>query len=133
MNKYTEIKPMVYKNERKQEVLAYGEYKGIAFCVLSLGTHPCAYIKTNEPVENIDDIECNGGITYNESVLCLENGEKVYGFWIGWDYTHCWDYTGLYNGKMIYDEINLKKHTTEEMIEDCKSVIEQVLSMNRKN
>lgn len=39
-----EIKPMIYKTERKREILAHDAYKGYEFAIISLGTHPCAYI-----------------------------------------------------------------------------------------
>lgn len=50
------IMEMEYQNTRvKQYRLADGEYKGFRYYVLSLGTHPCAYVDVSGiPEDGID-------------------------------------------------------------------------------
>lgn len=129
--KATVCAEMEYKrNPYYREVLAEGKYKGHCFYVLSLGTHPCAYIRYDyDRIQNIQSkIDCHGGITYQEKTLLLPHSTSA-GKFIGWDYNHCWDY----NGYMIDDlgpwKENRLKHTTEEMISDCIDVIEQILKL----
>ena len=48
------MKQMIYSSVRTQpEQLAVGEYKGFDYYVLSMGTHPCAYI-------DVTDTDLNG-------------------------------------------------------------------------
>lgn len=68
--------------------------------------------------ENRD--KANGGLTYSDdSFLLLDNT------WIiEWDYANCNDYsTYADNCSFLHD---LKRWTTEEIIEECKSVIDQL-------
>ena len=39
------MKEMVYSSTHTKEVLHSGEYKGYKFCILTLGTHPTAYVE----------------------------------------------------------------------------------------
>lgn len=133
-----EVKEMVYQAKRlvEPEILATGEVYNYQYYVISLGTHPCAYVSIpREDVvfgkENVP-IECHGGITYARSYLLKSTVEK--GWVIGWDYGHCFDYSG-YN--MTFGDSYLppqqKKYSTEEMINDCKDVINQLVELNKNN
>lgn len=116
------------RNPYCREVLAEGKYKGIQFYILSLGVHPCAYVRydyTRTP-DIEDKITCHGGITFKESQLLLPGGYKP-GNILGWDYTHCGDFSGLYLDETDPFWANGEKHTVDEMIQDCIDVIDQLL------
>ena len=140
------MKEMVYKNRMVQaELLSNGEYKGYEYVVLSLGTHPCAYVGVSEDdkLYGLDynsiyekyDINCHGGLTYSEDSLSfLEFSQKyncdvknaIHNKWvIGWDYAHYGDYV------VCFDECNVsgKKWTTHEIVEECKEVIDQLIEL----
>lgn len=133
-----EFKEMIYQKEQKRELLGYGTYKGYKFYILSLGTHPVAYVeipKTHPLYDRhfidwdyYDNIGVHGGITYTENHLYLPNG-MLKGWFIGWDYNHCNDYNELLrNHFKLFDSDNFnKKWTTKEVYEDVKSVINQLL------
>lgn len=124
------MKEMVYGRKRIREVLVDDTYNGIRFIVLNLGTHPCCYIACSEEFArkhcdeygDIEGIDVHGGITF--SGVLNEGGEHF----IGWDYAHCNDWAGYYS-----DEENIAychiKHTTEELVADCKSAIDDFYRM----
>lgn len=121
---------MIYTAKRlnSPERIAEGIYKGFHYYVLNLGTHPCAYIDVTDTnlngihYSNID-IECHGGLTYSDDNLATVN--KI-GWFIGWDYAHYYDFAGYYleHNNYIFDEC--KKWTTEEIVHECKEVIDQL-------
>lgn len=121
------LKEMVYNILRKPpERIADGTYKGLDYYVLSLGTHPTAYIDVSDTKlagkdYNDIDIECHGGLTYGRNRLLTVDKK---GWFIGWDYGHCGDYRGDCRFTM-----GNKRWTTEEIVEECKSVIEQINEM----
>lgn len=116
------MKEMIYKIKREFEILANGKYKDFEFAIISLGTHPCAYVKIPKGHKyyevhygNIPYIKCNGGLTFSEHQTF---GESL-GYWIGWDYTHCDDYNPIV-------AVSGYKWTTEEIFEEVKEVIKQL-------
>lgn len=133
------IKPMEYSAKRhKPTTLATGEYRGLTFYVVTLGTHPCAYVNVagtefdGMSDDEMDDtgIECHGGFTYAESTLCVEN---EVGWFVGWDYAHCEDWCGYMESyKDEYRETHLKRHYTVEMIRDCIDVIDQIMKRTKE-
>ncbi|MCM1315091.1 MAG: hypothetical protein NC040_10945 [Muribaculaceae bacterium] len=50
------------------------------------------------------------------------------GWWIGWDYGHCTDYSGfmMHEHWFDIDTSHLKKWTTAEIFEEVKKVISQL-------
>ena len=131
-------KEMIYKTGRTVELLYNDIYKNYHYYILSLGTHPTAYVELtknhkyfNKDYMDIDEIECHGGLTYSNSKLKIGINRIMEGNWfIGWDYAHYDDYSG-YNIKynlIIYD--NGKKWSTKEIIEECKNVIDQLERIN---
>lgn len=123
---------MVYTAKRLNppEMLADGEYKGFHFYVLNLGTHPCAYIDVTDTdlngkdYSNID-IACHGGLTYSDEYLRTVDKK---GWFIGWDYAHWGDYVGY---EVLYSDnlrTNGKKWTTDEIVSECKEVIDQLIA-----
>ena len=132
----TSIKEMVYKpNFEPVKVLARDSYKDYEYVVVSYGVHPCAYIAIQEgqPYFDTTDYEdagiaCHGGCTWVEWGLheIIDPSYKV----IGWDYGHCYDFSGTYlqcGSSTPWKD--LKKWTTEEIIAECKEVIEQLYAM----
>lgn len=122
------IKKMEYQEHGKMELLHDDIYKDYHYYILNLGTHPTAYVEIPEghklwgvEYSNIKDIDVHGGLTYSSKQLMHIKSNN---WFIGWDYAHWNDYmVGINEGK---------KWTTEEIIEDCKSVIEQVIKLNNK-
>lgn len=118
---------MEYQNTRvKPYRLADGTYKGFPYYVLSMGTHPCAYVDVSALSKcGIDTyrIDCHGGITYSNKHLATVDGE---GWFIGWDYAHYYDYSGMVPD--CYSE-NLKRWTTGEIVDECKNVIDQIVEL----
>lgn len=108
------MKEMVYKSEHLEnpEILATGAYKGHYYAVISYGTHPCCYVEIPDNIDE-NDISCHGGVTFEGSIGF---GEGDYDC-VGWDYAHLGDYTGW--------DPRGKKYSTEEMVDECKSVIDQ--------
>ena len=114
---------MEYKTEYAFDILDKGNYNGYDYYIISYGTHPCAYIII--PVENplygrdynSIDIDVHGGLTFGGHHNLLEDR-----WCIGWDYAHagdCVSYSEL-------DKYNDKRWTTEEILEDVHSVIDQL-------
>lgn len=129
------MKRMIYSAERLNppKRIASGNYKGFAYYVLNLGTHPCAYVDvTNTQLENINyediDIDCHGGLTYSADHLKTVNRN---GWFIGWDYAHFCDF----NGYELLTQTALtsygKKWTTREIVSECKNVIEQIIEISK--
>ena len=129
-------KPMIYSEHRKVERLSMEVYRGYEFAVMSLGTHPCCYIKLpkGHKYENVDygniPLTVHGGLTYGESclIVAVVDGKQIKdetGYWIGWDYAHCGDYLGYdsppFFGTCIY--------ATEELEMDCRNAIDQLCEL----
>lgn len=136
----TLFKEMIYKAQPSYEILVDDSHLGYRYVVVSYGQYPCAYVALEkwhpcyEKQYDYLDINCHGGLTYSEYGLraLKKNGkaQKVISndFWvIGWDYEHYDDFVGFYLG---YEEINMiiknKKWTTQEIVDEAKSVIEQL-------
>jgi hypothetical protein len=127
------MQEMVYQNKwltlDQAIILAEGSYKGYEYFVVSYGIHPCAYIALREGqpfykarlCEDVD-VNCHGGCTFVEWGYkhLFNETYKV----IGWDYGHCGDFSGIY---LKYNSFrDSKKWTTQEMIEECEHVIDQL-------
>ena len=134
------FKVMKYGKERRTELLCKGKYKNYNYYVLNLGTHPTAYIeipkenklyrKSYDEIYKIGcDIDVHGGLTYSNNELM---GIKSENWFIGWDYAHCGDYCGY--EEFMPESIRTygKKWTTEEIIEECKNAIDQIIDFESK-
>ena len=125
------MKEMIYQNTLVREWLAIGEYKGFKYRILNLGTHPTAYVNIPEGHKffgkdnNEIILNCNGGCTYSRPYIIEENKTRntSLGWWIGWDYAHADDFQILPSGK----EWPGKKWTTEDILQEVKSVIDKNL------
>lgn len=129
------MKQMVYQTGRKREILHKDNYKGYNFYILNLGTHPTAYVEIPKESNlfgkdyNDIDLDVHGGLTYANDYLYIYILTKLDNSWfIGWDYAHWKDYSGYYENTNI-DTTDMKKWTTEEIIKDCESVIEQIIEI----
>ena len=134
------IKEMKYGKERRTELLCKGKYKNYNYYVLNLGTHPTAYIeipkenklyrKSYDEIYKIGcDIDVHGGLTYSNNELM---GVKSENWFIGWDYAHCGDYCGYEECMPESIRTYGKKWTTEEIIEECKNAIDQIIDFESK-
>lgn len=134
------IKEMEYGKERRTELLCKDKYKNYNYYVLNLGTHPTAYIeipkenklyrKSYDEIYKIGcDIDVNGGLTYSDNELM---GVKSENWFIGWDYAHYGDYCGYEEYMPESVRTYGKKWTTEEIIEECKNAIDQIIDFESK-
>ena len=137
------MEQMVYQNERICKLLDLGKYENYEYFILSLGTHPTAYVdlgpakflkigerkidKTVVGYElktfSTEDISVHGGITYESYGLKDDEGPLAsdINFVIGWDYAHLDDQFGL-------DSPGIK-WTTEVIREDVEDVIDQIIEI----
>lgn len=126
----TFIKPMIYNKNRtgSAEQIAGGTYKNFDYYVLNLKTHPTAYIDvTDSPLNGCDediDISCHGGITWCYNFV--KSIDKK-GWFIGWDYAHYEDYMDYGDATLNNMSLDKKKWTTEEIVEEYKNVIDQIV------
>ena len=123
-----------------KEILYEGEYKGYYFYIVSYGIHPCAYIEIPKNHrwfgrdyndEELENIECHGGLTYSDNLHHVLGKEKANGRWfIGWDYGHLGDFEGFYlDDRFEYGVLkNDKKWTTEEIYKEVCDVIDQIVA-----
>ena len=136
------MKEMVYKKRQKgKEILDKGEYLGFKYIILSLSTHPCAYIcidKDNElygkfydDIHDMISLNVHGGLTFSDNriINVIEYSDKykcdtlqrfTYDWIIGWDYNHLYDYNTMFGS---YSD---KKWTTKEIQNEVFNVINQL-------
>lgn len=121
------MEPMIYQKERDLKILYQGIYNGYKFKIISLGTHPCAYVMIpkghlyyGKQYDDID-LECHYGITFSGKL----KGDKI-NWWIGWDYTHSGDFY-FHKISLVGSGSNDKKWTTEEIFEEVKEVIDNLI------
>lgn len=137
------IEPMVYTREvqkpREGVVIAQGSYNGLNYYVKNInGRHPTAYVEIpqghkayNMNFDSIQDdyvsLEVHYGVTYEDNVLLAVDNEGSRGHkFVGWDYGHAGDFEGYYMGTGGVLETSSKRWTTEEIVEECKSAIDQI-------
>ncbi len=113
-------------------VLEEGWKEEIKWIIITLGSHPCAYVgidKNHPPIygQNVystelwDNIECHGGITYFSEEFVFYNKKDRY--WAGWDYGHIGDHQEIAE---FYIKQG-KKWTLKEIKEDIFGVVEQLI------
>lgn len=125
------MKEMIY-DRNEFHVLDCGNYLGFEYCIVSYGTHPCAYVQIPEghPLYMVDYLEatrtpkCHGGITYSGDLYRREPLIEKDGWWIGWDYNHFDDYNASYES--IRWGCGHKRWTTEEIYQEVVHVCEQL-------
>ena len=130
------MKEMTYGINRKIEVLDTGFCFGLLYYILSLGTHPVAYIKIpkehklyekdyDEIYKDIN-IEVHGGLTYSANHLWISEKQKIDGWFIGWDYAHYGDYAGYEEMMPVELRTGGKKWTTQEIQEEVRKACYQI-------
>lgn len=122
---------------KKPARVADGFYRGFHFYILTMGSHPCAYVDVgcNEFLVDVgcneflaDEINCHGGITYCDNTLATVP-EKSY--FIGWDYAHYNDFL-VFNDRLAkeYGEpYTAHKYTLSEIVKECGNVIDQIITL----
>lgn len=129
------MKEMQYTAERKLEVLYSGEYQGHKFTILSLGTHPTAYVEckfdncNSYDDDRLDAISVHGGFTYFDRAHWDKEDDTTY---LGWDYAHYADYAGYEENLPFNVRMGGRKWTTNEIYEEVKSVITQLSTLEEK-
>ena len=134
------IKEMEYGKDRRIELLFNDKYKNYNYYVLNLGTHPTAYIEIPKEDKLYGkgydeiyymgcDIDVHGGLTYSDNELMGISSDN---WFIGWDYAHCNDYCGYEEDMPESIRTYGKKWTTEEIIEECKNAIDQIIDFESK-
>ncbi len=123
------MKEMVYKHDWNSELLEYNTYKGYNYAVVSQGVFPCGYVEIpkDHPYYQKSygecDISCHGGLTFSGQLgdhLNLPTNT----FWLGWDYGHYGDLMGF---DLKFHGIGFgNAYTTEDVVCECKKVIEQL-------
>lgn len=113
---------------KNPERVAHGCYRGFHFYVLTMGSHPCAYIDVGHSEFLADEIDCHGGITYGNSTLATVP-EKSY--FIGWDYAHYNDFLAFNDrlAKEYGEPYRAHKYTLSEIVKECANVIDQIIEL----
>lgn len=131
-------KPMEYRHLEHYtdyDILFQAQHEaGYRILIVNFYTHPCAYIGLQEshPYCNVDfdniPINCHGGLTYGCSTHTKIKELCDNGYFIGWDYAHFKDCIFGYSDTFDF----VKKWTTEEIINECFNVIEQLEELKKK-
>ena len=129
------MEEMVYQNSRTVKLLHSGFYKGVPFAILSLGTHPTAYVENIIHVSNYDDdllrdVDVHGGFTFCSKGYWGDKNTNGLS-WLGWDYAHCYDFMGYYgvDDGTLYKQ---KRWSTEEILGEVYHVIDQLLDLKQE-
>lgn len=124
----------LYGDEKR--MILTSDYKGWTYSIITFGTHPCAYVDVKDTMFDGKfyadiPIECHGGLTYSADYLPRTNDK---GWFIGWDYAHWGDlFYSQYNIDMGVIDIVSKEWTIDEVEEECKNVIDQLIKLTEKD
>lgn len=113
---------------KKPARVADGFYRGFHFYILTMGSHPCAYVDVGYSVFLAHEINCHGGITYGDNILATVP-EKSY--FIGWDYAHYNDFLTFNDrlAKEYGESYHAHKYTLTEIVKECINVIDQIIDL----
>ena len=113
---------------KKPERVADGLYRGFHFYILTMGSHPCAYIDVGHSEFLADEIDCHGGITYGDNILATVPNKS---YFIGWDYAHCNDFLAFNDrlAKEFGEPYRAHKYTLTEIVKECANVIDQIIDL----
>ena len=113
---------------KKPERVADGLYRGFHFYILTMGSHPCAYIDVGHSEFLADEIDCHGGITYGDNILATVPNKS---YFIGWDYAHCNDFLAFNDrlAKEYGEPYRAHKYTISEIVKECINVIDQIIDL----
>lgn len=116
--------------ESENTILAKGTFRGLNFTIININNdHPSAYVSLpddfGDDEELFADFSCHAGVNY----VCYENDNlpKIDDhIWIGWSYDQYKDFCSYKLVNHFYKEnMNYIKYTTDMIIDDCLSVINQ--------
>lgn len=131
-------KEMVYKAKCEHELLETGNCDGFNYYIMSLGTHPTAYVEIptdyahyGQKFDEFGDIDVHGGITYSANCLNIGN-ETLNGWFIGWDYCHFNDYYGFDELYPQFCKTGGKKWTVPEIYAHVVEVCKQLKELENK-
>ena len=127
-----EMKEMVYISDPNadREILDEGYVHGYHYCIVSLGSHPCAYVEIpkDHPCYGLNyekiKVSCHGGLTYSEKGIGPLFPDA---FWIGWDYMHFGDRI-----EMPSYGARGKTWTTREILTEVENVVYQLSRIGGK-
>lgn len=125
------MKQMIYKEKRiEPEVLAEGDLKEHHYVILSLGTHPTAYVECKKTLTQRQEysISAHGGITYNGPAYWNKEDNRNY---IGWDYAHLGDYVGWTTMLPQLGDVHDKIWTTEEIYTNVEKVVADLVKWSK--
>lgn len=131
------MKDMVYMPVHCNEVLHEGEYLDHKFVIMSQGTHPTAYVEcklkdlTGYHDERLSGVSVHGGFTYHTRANWPAPDGPVVNV-LGWDYMHPpLDFVGFVCLHPF--GVSAKMWTTQEIYEEVKNVIRQLIELEAKN
>ena len=114
-------------------------YRGYEYYIINRGTHPTAYVKLPKTDKfygiHYDElsyfVDVHGGFTYSEDKLSVDDSTDYW--FVGWDYAHYMDYTGLeIFDENDYNQEDNEKHSTFKILEDVISVVNQLKQLNEE-
>ncbi len=109
----------------EHRVLGSGTYKDHKWTILSLGSHPTAYVENKTGItcrdEIISVIDAHGEINYIGGANWETDDEDTQYF--GWDYGHFGDYLFFSKGNVLTGH----KWTFVEILAEVYSVIDQLI------
>lgn len=135
------MKAMNYNGPGTTEILDAGIIDGYSYAIVNIsGTHPCCYVRLSEDSklrkifaknkdyeEFYDYADVHGGFTFGCDHDIPHPGMTA-GCWLGWDYAHYGDYIYFHDYPQKDEG---KKWTTEELIEDCKNCIKELIEAEK--
>lgn len=116
------------KDLNSPKTLAFGIKNNFNWWIISYGTHPCCYIEIPECHKffgrHYDEIslEVHGGLTFSEPRLHNVVSKNAKSWYIGWDYSHCNDYSVYIEFGDLINSIT--KWTTNMLIKEVEKAID---------
>lgn len=114
--------------------LDYGKKENYYWLILTLGTHPTAYVGVleNHPFFNLDcndfyekgiNIDVHCGFTYSNNKIAKNPFPNKNIWWFGWDYGHYGDFVDYSALGIDFGFLNEKKWTLDEIKKEVFGVI----------
>ncbi len=128
----------LYSKTKQTYVADTGMFDNYSYVIRSIGgNYPCAYVGQKDLFSKYDAdvledlIKVHGGLTFKSCDWYLDDlGSSL--DWIGWDYAHMGDYCVWMDADDGFDASTTHhKYTYDEILEDIKSVIEQLKNLKK--
>lgn len=118
------MKEISYDGIIRREVVVEETYRGHKYVIIDNGSWPTAYVAVNSiSLDKAAEIRVHGGVTWKGEAHWENNPYTLY---IGWDYAHLSDCV-VHSGDTSLSRLDGDKHTTEEIIVECKFAIDQLI------